>query len=175
MAMPGMADRRLDKSVIYLCAHNDKTGAMGLVVNKFNYAVSFVEILTQLGLPLGDLKTYPPVFWGGSADTMRGFVLHSHTYKGLDTTPVTETTSVTATMDILEDIVAGKVKDALIAVGCMRWAQGQLEAEIAGNSWLVLDLPMELVLSKSIACKWTDALATLDISPSSLSMQQGSV
>ena len=32
VAMPGMSDPRFEKSVIYVCAHNEE-GAMGLVVN----------------------------------------------------------------------------------------------------------------------------------------------
>ena len=33
LAMPGMADKRFDRSVIYMCAHS-KEGAMGIILNR---------------------------------------------------------------------------------------------------------------------------------------------
>ena len=34
VAMPQMSDPFFDHSVVYLCAHSEEDGAMGLVVNK---------------------------------------------------------------------------------------------------------------------------------------------
>ncbi|MEE4118399.1 MAG: YqgE/AlgH family protein, partial [Paracoccaceae bacterium] len=47
IAMPGMADPRFDRSVIFLCAHSAE-GAMGLVVNHPVADLTFDELLSQL-------------------------------------------------------------------------------------------------------------------------------
>ncbi|MEM8657891.1 MAG: YqgE/AlgH family protein, partial [Pseudomonadota bacterium] len=33
IAMPGMTDRRFERSVVFICAHSSE-GAMGLIINK---------------------------------------------------------------------------------------------------------------------------------------------
>ena len=47
IAMPGMSDPRFEKSVIYVCAHNEE-GAMGLVVNRPIQSMTFPEMLHVL-------------------------------------------------------------------------------------------------------------------------------
>ena len=53
IAMPGMTDPRFEKSIIYICAHNEE-GAMGLVLNRPIVSMSFAEMLKQLGIDAGD-------------------------------------------------------------------------------------------------------------------------
>ena len=47
VAMPGMADDRFARSVIYLCAHSEE-GAMGIVINRPASKVRFPDLLVQL-------------------------------------------------------------------------------------------------------------------------------
>ncbi|MEE8535829.1 MAG: YqgE/AlgH family protein, partial [Kiloniellales bacterium] len=47
VAMPGMADPRFTRTVIYLCAHNAE-GAMGLVINRLIGSITFPDLLEQL-------------------------------------------------------------------------------------------------------------------------------
>ena len=47
VAMPQMEDPRFERTVIYMCAHNDE-GAMGLVINKPFEAMTFPDLLEQL-------------------------------------------------------------------------------------------------------------------------------
>ena len=61
IAMPGLRDARFARTVIYMCAHNED-GAMGLVINRLIGAITFPDLLRQLGIePLeeshdGDLQ-----------------------------------------------------------------------------------------------------------------------
>ena len=48
VAMPQMADPFFDHSVVYLCAHSEENGAMGLVVNKVLDSFSIEELYAQL-------------------------------------------------------------------------------------------------------------------------------
>ena len=50
IAMPSMTDPRFERTVIYLCVHNED-GAMGLVVNRLLDTLTFKELMEQLRLP----------------------------------------------------------------------------------------------------------------------------
>ena len=43
VAMPGMGDPRFEQSVVYICTHTAE-GAMGLIVNKPQPQLKFVEL-----------------------------------------------------------------------------------------------------------------------------------
>ena len=56
IAMPGMADTRFARSIVYLCAHNSDEGAMGIVVNQLEPEVSLSDLFVQLGILNEDEK-----------------------------------------------------------------------------------------------------------------------
>lgn len=138
VAMPGMADERFARSVIYLCAHSEE-GAMGIVVNQPSRVKNFPELLVQLqviapqeriSLPRGAEEIQ--VLSGGPVQTDRGFVLHTPDFF-LDnsTLAIDDGVSLTATVDILRAIAAGEGPDrAVLALGYAGWDAGQLEDEL---------------------------------------------
>ena len=144
--MPGMADERFARSVIYLCAHSED-GAMGIIVNQASRLKNFPELLVQLNvISSDDLIRLPQgaegiqVLTGGPVQTDRGFVLHSPDFH-LDnsTMPIDDSVSLTATIDILRAIAAGNgPHQALLALGYAGWDAGQLEDELGQNSWLTV-------------------------------------
>ena len=136
IAMPGMGDPRFERAVVFLCSHGDD-GAMGLIVNKPAPDVSLADLLAQLEIAAanpagGAAKTGIPVHFGGPVEGARGFVLHSSDYtSNLHSMEVSPGFSMTATLDILEDIAAGRgPQRALIMLGYAGWGPGQLEGEI---------------------------------------------
>jgi putative transcriptional regulator len=175
IAMPGMGDTRFEHSVVYLCSHSEN-GAMGLIVNKCAGDVNFGELLKQLKIePVTEEPKARPIHIGGPVETTRGFVLHSTDYDAnLHSMKVDQSFSMTATLDILEDIAAGKgPAQALMLLGYAGWGPGQLEGEIADNGWLTADASAELVFSEDDAHKWEAALHTLGVDPLSLSGSAG--
>src|SRR5690349_4982027 len=79
IAMPGMADERFARTVIYLCAHSAE-GAMGIVVNRPASDLSMPDLLVQLDIiPETDVIRLPQrvgemhVLMGGPVETSRGF------------------------------------------------------------------------------------------------------
>ncbi len=174
IAMPDMADPRFAKSVIYICAHSDE-GAMGLIVNKPQLQISFTDLLDQMQLPHGTATPDIRVHTGGPVETARGFVLHSTEYtSGQGTLEVGGGISMTATMDVLEDIAAGRgPAQAMLALGYAGWGPGQLEQEILQNGWLTCDPRDDIIFGRTNGDKWSSALKSLGIDPLLLSATAG--
>ncbi|WEX07817.1 YqgE/AlgH family protein [Chelativorans sp. AA-79] len=169
VAMPGMRDERFLRSVIYLCAHN-ADGAMGIIINR-SQELGFTDILVELGiLDRSQSIRLPPrarnmaVRSGGPVDRSRGFVLHSGDYVVESSMAVSEKVCLTATMDILRAISAGRgPSQALMALGYSGWGAGQLEAEIADNGWLACPASPELLFEADIDTIYDRILASIGI------------
>lgn len=174
IAMPDMPDPRFQSSVIFLCAQSGE-GAMGLIVNKRVHDVQLGDLMEQLSIPKGDAGGAHPVYFGGPVESSRGFVLHTPDYRSdLSTLDAGAAFSMTATIDILEDIGAGKGPErSLVALGYAGWGPAQLEAEIAANGWLIADADPDIVFGEEDGQKWTMALRSMGINPAILSSSGG--
>lgn len=87
---------------------------------------------------------------------------------------VNDAFSMTATLDILEDIATGNgPKQTLMMLGYAGWGPDQLENEIAMNGWLTADADPDLVFSEQDATKWEAALHSLGVDPLTLSASAG--
>lgn len=174
IAMPGMGDPRFEHSVVFLSAHSED-GAMGLIVNKPADGVSLSDVLDQLAQDMPQGKPQMGVHFGGPVETGRGFVLHSQEYRSaMQTLVVDGGFALTATLDVLEDILRGQGPEkALLMLGYAGWGPGQLEGEIAQNGWLTADADRELVFDLPDAQKWEAALKSLGIDPLVLSATAG--
>ena len=174
IALPGMADPRFEKSVIFMCAHSDK-GAMGLIVNKPFEGLSFREMIAKLDVAAGDETPDPQVLFGGPVETGQGFVLHSSDYgKGESTLSISSEISLTTTLDILRAMAEGAgPKRALFALGYAGWGPGQIEGEIQANSWVHCGPDNDIVFGDSMESKWAVALRKLGIDMSGLSANTG--
>jgi putative transcriptional regulator len=173
IAMPQMQDHRFQRSVIYMCAHNEE-GAMGLVINKLAGTLSLADLLEQLSIPAPNLIGTPPVHFGGPVETGRGFVLHSDDYTEESSLAVGNGMSLTATLDILRAIGCGSgPRRSLLALGYAGWGAGQLDAELQHNGWLHVPADEALVFDDDLDRKWQRALAKLGIDLSMLSADAG--
>ena len=87
---------------------------------------------------------------------------------------ISDTLSLTSTKDVLESLVSeDHPRNAMLAVGYAGWGPGQLEKEIAENSWLVTDADEALLFSDDLDSKWALALEEMGIDPSCLSQSGG--
>ena len=179
IAMPGMKDERFARSVIYICAHSDE-GAMGLIINQ-TQQMMFPDLLVQLGIMSEQEVIRLPaqardfiVRNGGPVDRSRGFVLHSGDYRVESSLPVSDDICLTATVDILRAISAGRgPRHALMALGYSGWGAGQLESEIADNGWLTCPADPELLFDADIERKYDRILASIGVDPARLSTAAG--
>ena len=176
VAMPSMGDARFDHAVIYMCSHSDE-GAMGIIVNKPMPDLSLTKLVTQLEIGEGSIANTPEmdVHFGGPVEHGRGFVLHSGDYTSIISSLVVDDVfSMTATLDILEEIAAGRgPAQAIMALGYAGWGPQQLEGEILANGWLTCEASLKLVFETPDAAKWGAALATLGVDPLTLSATAG--
>ncbi|MDR3424861.1 MAG: YqgE/AlgH family protein [Alphaproteobacteria bacterium] len=173
VAMPGMADPRFSRTVIYVCSHGP-SGAMGLVINRLFGEADFRMLLEQLNVesvfPTPDI----PVQFGGPVEMGRGFVLHSSEYLREGTTRIDDFVAITATVEIIQDIADGKGPDRiLMALGYAGWGAGQLEEELKGNGWLTVAADENILFDFDLDSKWDRAMAKIGISPAMLSDTAG--
>jgi putative transcriptional regulator len=181
IAMPGMADQRFSRSVVYVCAHSED-GAMGIIVNKPAGDTKFPDLLVQLDvIPSEELIRLPSraermqVLRGGPVETKRGFVLHTADFfLESATLPIDDGISLTATLDILRAIAVGNgPENAVLALGYAGWGAGQLEAEIQSNGWLHCEADTALLFDEGVETKYQRALNKLGIDPAFLSREAG--
>ena len=173
VAMPAMSDPRFERSVIYMCVHNED-GAMGLVVNRLMDSLTFDDLLLQLGMDNTNHDRDIRVHFGGPVESGRGFVLHSNDYTQEGTVPMENGVSLTATVDILRDIADGHgPRDHLLALGYAGWGPGQLDGEIQENAWLHCPADENLVFDPDLGSKWERAMQKIGIDLSLLSGEAG--
>jgi putative transcriptional regulator len=173
VAMPQMQDHRFQRSVIYLCAHNEE-GAMGLVLNKLIGSLTLPELLEQLGIANTGLTGEPRVHFGGPVESGRGFVLHSADYVEDGTLVVGDNIALTATLEVLRAIGRGAgPRKSFLALGYAGWGPGQLDAEIQANSWLHAPADESIVFDQQHDTKWERAIARLGVDARMLSTEAG--
>jgi putative transcriptional regulator len=181
IAMPGMQDPRFQRTVVFLCAHS-ADGAMGITINQPAPQITFRDLLVQLDvIPEGPEIRLPAsagrmqVHRGGPVETTRGFVLHSSDYFIENSTlPIDEDVCLTATLEILKAIAAGKgPENAMLALGYAGWAPGQLETEIQANGWLHCRATPDLIFDEALDRKYDRALALIGVDPGRLSGEAG--
>src|SRR3546814_8327428 len=71
IAMPGMRDSRFARTVISVCAHHPD-GAMGLVINRLVGAITFPDLLAQLGIGPLAVNDEIRVHFGGPVESGAG-------------------------------------------------------------------------------------------------------
>ncbi len=159
VATRSMADPRFAESVIFMVRH-DRTGALGLVVNKPIADIPFADYLRGMGVDPTGAEGTVRVHLGGPVQPNIGFVLHSADYTGQDTIVVDDAMALTARDHVFRAMVDGKgPKQSLIALGYAGWGSGQLEGEIAAGSWLTVPADLDVIFDDDHAAKWRRALA----------------
>lgn len=174
IAMPAMADPRFVESLTYIFQH-DENGAVGLVINK-PLTLRLDKLLEEIRLPAfsgGGVRVKQPVMFGGPVQPEMGFVLHRDSGPWSSCMTVADNICVTNSRDILDAISQGKgPSDYLVALGYAGWSAGQLEEEMALNSWLTCPADEELLFSLPYEQRWKAAADRLHVDLRLLSSDQ---
>ncbi|MFT5483055.1 MAG: putative transcriptional regulator [Halieaceae bacterium] len=173
IAMPSLQGGIFANSITYMCEHSSH-GAMGIVVNH-PMGLRVEEILDHLDIESHAAACADQVMAGGPVQIDRGFVLHRGASRVWEAT-ITVCTEVflTTSTDILAAIAIGEgPPDTLVALGYAGWGAGQLEEEMAANSWLSMPAESDIIFNTPIENRVTAAVAILGIDLNLLSMEAG--
>ncbi len=177
LAMPCMSDNRFKNSLIYLCEHNDE-GAMGFIINQ-PLDITVANMLDQMGIESNQEITQPfsleqPLYFGGPVSEDSGFVLHKNTPLCTEKRCLSETLYISTSKEILTYLgTENEPERFMIVLGYAGWETGQLENELARNSWLTLEADPEIIFNTPSEERWEKALQLLGIDPIHLSSDIG--
>lgn len=173
IAMPKLGDANFARSVTLICEHSNE-GAMGLVVNRLT-DLRLRDILEQLNIDTTTSKHADmAVFFGGPVQGHRGFVLHEPLGSWESTLAMTETLGVSTSRDILQAIAENRGPEKfLVALGYAGWGAGQLEREIAENSWLNSPAHSEILFDLPAEHRWKAAAQIVGVDLATLSGEAG--
>ena len=169
IAMPTLEDPYFANSLVYVCEHNEN-GALGIIVNRpldLDLAGLFEKIDIKLeNTGLAKL----PVYFGGPVQLDRGFVLHRPVGKWQSTLAVNGDVGLTSSRDVLASVgSAGLPSEIIVTLGYAGWSAGQLEEEIAQNSWLTVAAKPSILFDLPPEERLPAAMQKLGISFSQLS------
>lgn len=176
IAMPRLGDPRFHQSVTYLFEH-DEGGAMGVIINR-HLGLPISELFSQLGIiPTVDGLSGFDIVYGGPVQESRGFVLHRthpHLPSWQHSVDFPCDVTLTTSRDVLEAIATGRgPASALIALGYAGWGPGQLEEELADNSWLLAPADPDILFDLPFESRWQAAAGRIGVNLSLISPDAG--
>ena len=175
ISMPQMEDENFVRSLVYICEHNEK-GAMGLVINRQNN-ISFGDILPQLNISDRNATNVDQIiFAGGPVQPEHGFVLHTplDNKQWSSSIRVSEDLCLTTSSDVIDDIAhSSGPEHSLIALGYAGWGPGQLEKELAQNSWICCPFDADIVFNMPPEDRFRAATDSLGIDINLISTKSG--
>lgn len=155
-----MQDDYFDRTVIYLCEHNEQ-GAWGVMINSPT-DLSVMELLAKMDFLMANSRNYSQdqlVLSGGPVSQERGFILHTPTPQSfLHSYPAGNDLIMTTSGDILETFgQAVAPENFIVCLGCCTWKPDQLEQEIAQNSWAVAPFDKTILFQTGYLDRWVEA------------------
>ena len=163
IALPAMADPNFARTVALICQH-DEQGAMGVVVNRAS-EYTLGQVLSHMVIGSDDQALCArPVLHGGPVHQERGFVLHDGEREWESSLRVGQHLYLTTSRDILEAMARGDgPRNALFTLGCAGWGAGQLEQELAEDSWLTVPADPEVLIDAPLDERWQLAASRIGV------------
>ncbi len=173
IAMPALRDPNFARTVTLICEHSGQ-GAMGIVINRVT-DLTLADVLAQMDID-GSRSRHlgTPLHIGGPVQGNRGFVLHEPLGQWESTLAVTATLGVSTSRDILVGLAENRGPErCLLAMGYAGWSPGQLEREIAENTWLSGPADHGILFDMPAAERWGAAVRHLGVDLAALSSDAG--
>jgi len=173
IAMPGLLDPHFQKTVTYICQHDDK-GSLGVTINR-PIDFTFTELAKQMEIEItvpeaSDIQIYA----GGPVGTNQGFVLHSSEKAWQYSLVINKEFTLSSSRDVVQAIARGEGPEYyLVALGYSGWGAGQIENEILQNSWLNTPADKQIMFDLNYDKRWEAAALSLGIDIHLISNQAG--
>ena len=159
VATKNMPDPRFAKTVI-LMVHHDRTGAQGFVINKAFGRGPLSKLLKGFGINSAKTQETVGLYYGGPVELDLAAVLHSPDYHDVSTKKISKTLAWSHHRDVLTAIAGGKgPAKRVFVLGYSGWSPGQLEREMARDSWLTAPADADLIFDKDPKTLWDRILA----------------
>ncbi len=154
---PFLNDTYFKRSVVILTEHSEQ-GSIGFVLNK------------QVDLKVRDvIQDFPEinasVCIGGPVSTNTIHYIHTLGNRVPESVHVKDNIFWGGNFEVLKQIIAsGNVESHQVRffLGYAGWGIKQLEAELAENAWLVVELNSEIIMKAESANTWNNILAKMD-------------
>ncbi|MCW8942229.1 MAG: YqgE/AlgH family protein [Gammaproteobacteria bacterium] len=173
IAMPSLNDGFFNHAVTYICEH-DESGSFGVIINqqtdiKLKQVIEEMHIESRQGYDENQ-----PVYIGGPVDQGRGFILHHPAGSWSSSLVVNNDVALTTSKDILQAIANNEgPEDCIVALGYAGWSAGQLEQEMANNTWLSCPADEQIIFNTPIEERWKAAAKLIGIDLSLMSNDAG--
>lgn len=173
IAMPSLNDGFFNHAVIYICKH-DGTGSFGVIINQ-ETSLTLKQIFKEMKIESPNHSNgKQSIFIGGPVDQGRGFILHRPTGNWQSSLKVNNSVALTTSKDILLALADNiEPKDSIVALGYAGWTAGQIEKEIASNTWLNCLAEEHIIFDTPPTERWDAAAKLIGIDISLLSNDTG--
>lgn len=173
IAMPGLMDENFYQAVTYICEH-DENGTFGIIINRES-EITLDDVMQQMNIPYqAGEPVHASVFNGGPVQSNRGFILHRPTGNWDSSLVINDAVALTTSRDILEAIADNRgPDDVIIALGYAGWGPGQLEQEMAANTWLSCPAEQQIIFETPVKDRWQAAADLIGVDLSLMSSDTG--
>jgi putative transcriptional regulator len=171
LSMPQLLDPNFARTVILLCEHSTE-GAFGLVVNRPAEATAAEAV--QMEPPI-DVPNSLPLLLGGPVEPQRGWILTAAAVNGIESRPLGAGLYLSASPLLLREVLSSHPapRRTVVLAGYAGWGPGQLDAELADSSWLIMPVELDLIFEIPSAVAWEMAIRRLGADPSLLQAGHG--
>ena len=173
IAMPSLNDSFFNQAVTYICEH-DEAGSFGLIINQQS-EIHLKQVIKEMKIESGSsYDEEQSIFIGGPVDQGRGFILHRPTGNWSSSLIVNDNVALTTSKDILQAIANNEgPDDCIVALGYAGWAAGQLEQEMADNTWLSCPADEQIIFNTPVEERWKAAAKLIGVDLSLMSNDAG--
>ncbi len=173
IAMPSLNDGFFNQAVTYICEH-DENGSFGIIINQ-QTGITLKQIAKEMAIETeNNYNDKQLVFIGGPVDQGRGFILHRPVGNWQSSLKVNNNIAITTSKDILQAIINNEgPEDNIVALGYAGWAAGQLDNEMASNTWLSCPADEQIIFNTPVEERWKTAAKLIGVDLSLLSSDAG--
>lgn len=173
IAMPSLNDGFFNQAVTYVCEH-DENGSFGIIINQ-QTGITLKQIAKEMAIETeNNYNDKQLVFIGGPVDQGRGFILHRPVGNWQSSLKVNNNIAITTSKDILQAIINNEgPEDNIVALGYAGWAAGQLDNEMASNTWLSCPADEQIIFNTPVEERWKTAAKLIGVDLSLLSNDAG--
>ena len=173
IAMPSLDDGFFNQAVTYICEHNE-TGSFGIIINQ-ETELTLKQIVQEMKIETqADYNKNQAIFIGGPVDQGRGFILHRPVGDWQSTLKINNHMALTTSKDIIQAIANNQgPENSVVALGYAGWTAGQLDNEIASNTWLSCPADEQIIFDTPPEERWKAAAKLIGVDLSLLSSDTG--